>query len=220
MRTICFTWRTAWFGALHNVSAYMGQFCNPKLFTRMHLFIHKHQTSSTHQSCQSPLITRGKRNTTMWCRGITFFRDCHGRATWSPDHETTRSDKWGLKVHSCHTYWMTAAVNVFVQTQNKHSMARAHTSGGVEQTGALKFREIDLCYQTHNLRHCGHMAGGHVFQLVALEICMTEQADTQQPTKYSASGFLAARICLSMEIFPQKNPNNETCLWDVIQMFQ
>lgn len=101
------------------------------------------------------------------------------------------SDKRGLNVHSFHTYWMTAAVNVFVQTLNKHSLTRPHTSGGVEQTGALKFKEIDLCYQTHNSRHCGHMAGGHVFQLVASEKCVTEQADTQQRTKYSASGFFS-----------------------------
>lgn len=65
-------------------------------------------------------------------------------------------------------------MNVFVQTLNKHSMVRLHTSGGVEQTGmwALKFREIDLCYQTYS-RESRHMAGGHVLQLVASEICVT-----------------------------------------------
>lgn len=35
MCTTCFTGATTWFSALQNVSAYVGQFCNPKFFTRI-----------------------------------------------------------------------------------------------------------------------------------------------------------------------------------------
>lgn len=78
------------------------------------------------------------------------------------------------------------------RAQGVSAQIRRCVTNWADKQWALKFKEIDLRYQTCSCdsRHCGHMAGEPcTLQLVASEICVTQQADTQQPTKYSAPGF-------------------------------
>lgn len=98
-----------------------------------------------------------------------------------------------LNMKPCALKSGTLQVHCFHTEQNESSCE--HICSNTEQTlrrcgTKREFEEIDLCYQTysHDSRHCRHMLSGHVFQLVASEICVTLQPDTQS-TKYSASGF-------------------------------
>lgn len=60
----------------------------------------------------------------------------------------------------------------------------------------------------HISGHCGHTAGCQVLEQVASEICVTQPTDTQQPAKYSASGFQPPRALQARKLFPLKNLNN------------
>lgn len=130
-------------------------------------------------------------------------------------HETTFSDNWDSKFNS----FAFTTVNTFVQTQRTQGydahIRRRVTNGADERQRALvKVKEIHLCDQTYSRdsRHCGHMAAGRVLRPVASEICVTQRAATQRPTKYSATGFQPPGAVEAWKLFPPKNPNNEISL--------